>query len=459
MTKKLTYLLTLSFVCLTGLACSERGGDSPPPMMDADLPMMDASPDADASLPNQANVGSGTDSLELRVIVGASFDDVSAVGARVYLDDGAGGDRVLAVAGTDGVVRFDDCTLEGAAVVAYLDEDHSLASVGSLSSAAVMGLIDEGYSDSEGRLTISLSERVSRRDVVTLSGTIEGRMGQDLFVGALLSGVQSHSGAGGSYSISVPREEAFQLLAIDIGRPEERTISMRGTELVFNSWSIQAREAQNADETFDFSFEGTSVTPTEFRNGGFTLPMGEFFAEARPRMYLLDARSLNIIGYSSRVDVNAAGTAVEFRGEYLEGVMGVSAYLGVYAFNDGPVGSQVIRSGVPTAGLMELSFLNPPDVVRPVFGMVQLVGDSIEWRSDEPVGAYINLRDDDDDLMWRHIVAPGVTQTVLPAVPADVDRSTYFASAELDAVISLCADYGRLCGRSANGRGFGVLVR
>jgi len=189
------------------------------------------------------------------------------------------------------------------------------------------------------------------------------------------------------------------------------------------------------------------------------VPTGEFFMEARPRMYLIDARSLNIIGYSYRIDVNEAGTAVDYRGEYLEGVEGVSAYLGVYSFSDGPVNSQVIRSGLPSAGIAELAFLNPPDVIRPLFGQVQLTGDVIEWRADEMIGASVNLRDETNDLMWKHIVGPGVTETALPLVPAEVDRASFFTSAELDAAIVLCADYGRLCGRSASGRGFGVQVR
>jgi len=459
-------MMTTRFSCLLLLgvalasACSSK--EQPPPMIvpDAEAGVMpEAGPMPDAALPSTVSVGTGSDSVTFQVVTGSVFDGEPAEGALVYFDDGARGDRVVASAGADGLVTFSDAILIGAGAMAYLDSDHGIASFGGLNAAAITALSDGGYGNDSGELVLAIPRRRSSRDLVTVSGTAPNRMGDQILVSALVDGTLNYSGRGSTWEIEVPVDTPFGLLGVDISGVMESTVSPRGGEATFHGWAHTMSEGLSADTMdVEIDFVADSIDATAFMAGSFALPTDEFFAGADPVVYLLDARSLSLVGYRDRIDVNEAGTRVEFSGEYVM-PEGVSAVLGVYSFSDGPVRSQIIRSGVPASGMTDLDFLAPPDIVTPAFGIVQNVGDEIEWRADASPAALISLRDGEGDLMWRHVLPPGTSTASLPRVPAAVDAGTYFIEAELNAQISLCADFGRLCGRYANARAFGVVVR
>lgn len=428
--------------------------DAGPPAVDAGAPDAGA-PDAGPAPPD---AGRTVDVAFVATRGTGVSDQAPAAGATVTLDL-ASGERLEATADEDGRVELEAVALDGASVTAFVDEDHSLASIVELSEGRVAALIEEGHPQTDGALHLPCVLRASRASTLFLLGDAVAGLGNRLGVSVIAPASTFDVRDALRFQVDVPDGAPFTVLFIDMAEvvAPDRTVGRLGTEV--NVYGYAAVRSPGIDRHLmrDVDYTDDGIMALDTVGGSFGhARRGGVFETGTTYGFVHDADTLGVVGLLTRMDRDELGDRIELESLYTM-PEGVTDLLTSYTYEDPPLLSRLLVPGPPADESIELVFPTPPQVMRPSPGTDSLLGDAVGWRGDDAPHR-ITVLDARDDLLWSVVVPPGLDEARVPELPEPATRAALFDAEPFRGRVALCAAWTRgHCGELALGRTFRVL--
>lgn len=379
-------------------------------------------------------------------------DETPLPGASVAVDLGDG-TRLEETADGSGQVTFSIDFGPGPIAITAYAPGHQLVSIINLTEATLPDVQVDGAN------VISLFEYGAAS--VTLSGTISGVTSATNRLGlvASLSGAGPAEITDTAYTMPVPTGSAFRIAAIEFGY--DMTGPTDYTRPIF-SLSHHDVDALTADTTLDIDFS-SSETLTEVDGTVASPGMGTPLADASFAVEVTDAESFAEF-YGGQSAVTSNGDNVDYTITHGDLSLATTPITRFFLI-DAPNLSIVVVDGPPAAGMQDVVFPPPPEIITPAFGVMHPLHDPFEVGRIEPgLRVSITLYDleQDDRALWRIVrVGDSMGTITVPQPPSAVDRAELFPSTgDIYARPFGCERHstGSYCARSAvGGRAFDLV--
>jgi hypothetical protein len=393
--------------------------------------------------------GSGGEDYSVVVIDG---DGAPRPGALVGFD-APGGGRFEETTGADGTATFpgvDWSVGEGTVTVVadgYVPHSHV-----QITPEVIARDVDPAGNH---RLLLAIRQPPER---VTIRGTIANPMSiaHRFNVIPAVVGATVYNDVGPTWSAEVPVAEPFRLTAL-----EYEFVGVFGdfTQTIHAATTVES-PALTADTTIDLDL----ATPITFQTVDGTLPRPPAdhpLSGADPYFVVssFDSDNSEFLGGATAMAPTADGTGVDYTASWFD-PGDVTEPLVRFIYSDPPLITQVIVDGFPTAGIQDVTFLVPPDVVTPAFGDALPLHDPITLGAsggdDIAIGVAV-IDGTESYIRWAVLVPPGSTTFAVPELPASVPESDVIVAGETyTGRIQLCdrRPDTLVCQRQALGRAF-----
>ena len=376
--------------------------------------------------------GAAGGKVEVRVTtVDAELAEHPAVGAAVALD--AAGARVEQTVDADGKATFSgvDFSADDVDVIAAL-AGYGFGAVGRVQPDA-------------GEIALRL--RPALVPEIQVSGMAIGMPApaHKLVVTASVAGSTDSEENGAGYSLQVPKDTAFNLVALE--REDLPPASPRGQASVLHQWTTASSAALTADAMVTLDFAGPGALPSLPYSGTFPDAAGTSHM-ATNGIGFITVRLANgssdtaaddqSLGQSSTIDIPANSRTFEYTGEYVDAAGG-GLVITRYGLADGPFAKGGVQIEGPPTENATLD-LEPPVPPRKVPPGSQSIDAPLAWEpeyQDDETNFIVRITGTNGSFSYV-IYPPDSTSGVIPKLPSTVDPATILGTGGLQATLGLC---------------------
>jgi hypothetical protein len=375
----------------------------------------------------------GVATLVVRVLTGPEGADLATYepvpGATVALD-APGGARLEDVSGLDGRATFTGLDFSrGTAGVTVHVVGHQLQSVLGIADASAEVLVLMGSSPIAGYSTVSVTGQALNVDHAYVT--------YGLSVGALAPsgiGYASSAGASGQYSLVVPANEPFALVAFAVHYKD--LPSGRGFSADLFTSTILPNQLVEASSVIDVDL--ANAAETKSATGRVAVPQlawcnGIRFNGIAAVSVLSDVEDTGAsIGRPASVEFDETRAGFDYEVRWVE-PDGVRTPVTAFGVGNADYGSIVYQHGFPPSGPQDLKFLDCPG---------PLASDNAGLRStftwtlhDEPGMLRLYLQRAGQGTTWCLDFPSSFRSVTLPALPSTVDAMELFGAGTQVAVL------------------------